>query len=128
MTDNESQEQIETAAEAPVHEFKGIKLNPFSFGHNACWQRMGFDGFESELESLTAIVFLCTKGKELNQCRGEAKIALMRDQMDEWANVHGINGNSDAGRECAKVGYDIWKEMSVSRFTIPDKGPDTPNG
>ncbi len=149
MTDESTpdpQQEIDTATSAPQYEFHGIKLEPFSFDRNACFQRCAYEAWngkiESQFESLCAIVFFCTLGDQIVQsdyvgevktpvtgwdlidyARGENKIRALRRRIGEWMDEHAVNANSEDGRECYRIGLQIWNDMEKARFRpIPQKG------
>ncbi len=125
----ELQQKIEVAA-GRVHFYKGQRLEPFSVARQAAFQRMGANSWESTLEGLGMIVYLCTLGEKLvdgnltgidciERARGEDEIKKFRKLFFAWLEKEGVTFNNNEGREIGKIGEAIWEDTKVSRF-VPE--------
>lgn len=142
MNTEEMQDELEQAAEAPGHFFNGKRLQPFSFGRQACYQRC--DDGESEFEAKITILFLCMLGEEIFEspllpkdhkksgidimeaARG-AGIPFFRRLVAKWADENGFTANNPEGRAAAHLGFIIWNESKKSKFKPVQNGGSTPD-
>lgn len=131
------QERIEEAAEAPGHVFKGQRLQHFSFSRQACWQRCGYERLESTFESGVAIVYICTLGEELADGKlsgidlissaRNSSIPAFRARAEAWADALGLTANNPDGIEAKRLGIKIFNETHESRFRPVPNGGGTPS-
>lgn len=116
------QDEIDEAGKP--HQFKGQKLEPFSFGRVTAWRRMGGDSVEDTLEAAVLIVWLCTQGAETVDAFRGATISTARISAMTWADKN-VGKTKKKKDELLELANRIYREFYASDFEIDDDKPGT---
>jgi hypothetical protein len=119
ILDPEEQSEILSSGASGVHYFRGVKLEPFSWGRCNALQRIMRDEL-SPLEINAAIIYLCTlPAGEVGSIRGEVERRAFLDRVEKWAEEQGVRPGGATEAALTETAERIWSEYTTAQ-TEPD--------